>query len=123
MKKLLVGLFTLLSLTALAGDMEDKIEKDLYTKCPAITDGTVSIPVHEYDVDLEDKKIKLEVELRGDKTKAEFDKMDKAKVEAYASTIAKYVQEESKKNLPVEVEIKVDKEMLPDEKLYMNTFQ
>jgi phenylacetate-coenzyme A ligase PaaK-like adenylate-forming protein len=123
MKKLLIGLFAVLSLTALASDLEDKVERDLYAKTPAITDGTISVPVHEYDVDLKKDKIKVEVELKGDKSKAEFEKMDKAKVEEYAASLAKYVQEELKSTLPVQVKIELDRDILPDEDLYFKRFQ
>lgn len=94
----------------------------LMKKFPALTDGTTTINVHEYDVDLDHHKIEVKVELKGDALKAEYDKLDKAKLETLASEMAKYTQTESGKNLPVQFEIELDKDMLPDEVLYKNTF-
>lgn len=122
MKKLLLSLTVLLSLTAFANSKEDMIEMGLMNKYPTLTDGKTSINVHEYDVDLDHQKIKLKVELKGDNIKEEYNKLDKAKLEALASEIAKFSQTESGKTFPVYVEIELDKDMLPDETLYKNTF-
>ncbi|WP_448821793.1 hypothetical protein [Cetobacterium sp.] len=122
MKKLLLGLTVLLSLTAFANSKEDMIETGLMNKFPTLTDGQTTINIHEYDVDLDHHKIKLKVELKGDATKNEYDKLDKAKLELLASEMAKYTQTESGKTLPVYLEIELDKDMLPDEILYKNTF-
>ncbi|MEG0137330.1 MAG: hypothetical protein RR682_15195, partial [Cetobacterium sp.] len=48
--------------------------------------------------------------------------LDKAKLETLAAEMAKYTQTESGKTLPVYVEIELDRDMLPDEVLYKNTF-
>ncbi|MCQ8211106.1 hypothetical protein NON08_00785 [Cetobacterium somerae] len=122
MKKLLLSLTVLLSVTALANSKEDMIEMGLMNKYPALTDGKTTINVHEYDVDLDHHKIELKIELKGDASKTEYDKLDKAKLEELASEMAKYTQTESGKNLPVSLEIEVDRDMLPDEILYKNTF-
>ncbi|MDX8335630.1 MULTISPECIES: hypothetical protein [Cetobacterium] len=122
MKKIVLSLAVLLSLTTFANSKEDSIEMGLMKKFPALTDGTTTINVHEYDVDLDHHKIEVKVELKGDALKAEYDKLDKAKLETLASEMAKYTQTESGKNLPVQFEIELDKDMLPDEVLYKNTF-
>lgn len=122
MKKLLLSLTVLVSLTALANSKEDMIEMGLMNKYPALTDGKTTINVHEYDVDLDHHKIEVKVELKGDALKAEYDKLDKAKLETLTSEMAKYTQTESGKTLPVSLEIELDRDMLPDEVLYKNTF-
>ena len=38
------------------------------------------------------------------------------------SDMAKYAQNESGKNLPVHIEVEVDRDMIPDETLYKKTF-
>lgn len=122
MKKLLLSLTVLLSLTALANSKEDMIEMGLMNKFPTLTDGKTTINIHEYDVDLDHHKIELKIELKGDASKDEYDKLDKAKLEALAAEMSKYIQIESGKNLPVNIEIEVDRDMLPDEVLYKNIF-
>lgn len=122
MKKLLLSLTVLLSLTALANSKEDMIEMGLMNKFPTLTDGKTTINIHEYDVDLDHHKIELKIELKGDASKDEYDKLDKAKLEALAAEMSKYTQIESGKNLPVNIEIEVDRDMLPDEVLYKNIF-
>ena len=122
MKKLLLSLTVLLSLTTFANSKEDMIEMGLMNKFPTLTEGKTTINVHEYDIDLDHHKIELKVELKGDASKDEYDKLDKAKLETLASEMAKYTQTESGKTLPVYVEIELDRDMLPDEVLYKNTF-
>ena len=122
MKKLLLSLTILLSVTSLANSKEDMIEMGLMNKYPTLTDGKTTINVHEYDVDLDYHKIELKVELKGDELKNEYDKLDKAKLEVLASEMAKYAQTESGKTLPVSLEIELDRDMLPDKTLYKNTF-
>lgn len=122
MKKLLLGLTLVVSLTAFANSKEDRIEHDLMNKYPTITDGATAIKIHEYDVDIDHDKIKVKIELKGDQYKDEFLKVDKAKFEAIAAEMAKYAQTESDKKLPVIVEVELDRDLLPDETLYKNTF-
>ena len=122
MKKLLLTLTVLLSLTAFANSKEDMIEMGLMNKYPALTDGQTTINIHEYDIDLDHNKIELKIELKGDDLKNEYDKLNKGKLEALAAEMAKYAQTESGKNLPVHVEIELDRDMLPDETLYKNIF-
>lgn len=122
MKKLLLSLSILLSLTAFANSKEDMIEMGLMNNFPTLTDGKTTIDIHEYDVDLDHHKIKLKIELKGEASKEEYNKLDKAKLETLASEMAKYTQTESGKTLPVYVEIELDKDMLPDVVLYKNTF-
>lgn len=125
MKKFVLGLTILLSVAAMAKSKDDVIEKEMMTKFPSLTDGATTINVHKYDVDLHKKGSELKVELKGkDKElKAEYDKMNKAKVEEVAAQMAKYVQTQANDMKPVKVKIEIDRDALPDEVLYENTFE
>ena len=124
MKKVILGLTVLLSVAAMAKSKGDMIEKEMLTKFPSLTDGVTTINVHKYDVDVHKKSSEVKVEFKGkDKElKAEYDKMNKAKVEEAASQMAQYVQTEAKNTNPVKVKIEIDRDALPDEVLYENTF-
>ncbi|MGL5176217.1 MAG: hypothetical protein ACRC7F_07655 [Cetobacterium sp.] len=122
MKKIVLGLTILLSLTSLANSKEDMIEMGLMSRFPILTDDTTTVNVHEFDVDLDHEKIEIKLELKGVGRKEEFEKIDKTKLEAIMSDMAKYAQNESGKNLPVHIEVEVDRDMIPDETLYKKTF-
>ncbi|MGL4308464.1 hypothetical protein [Cetobacterium sp. SF1] len=122
MKKLILCLSILSSVAVFANAQEDKIEMELMKQYPTLTDGTTSINVHKYDVDLDHHKIELKVELKGENIESEFNKLEKAKLETVASEMAKYTQTESGKKLPVELEIELDKDLEPDQTLYKNIF-
>ncbi|MGL4653926.1 MAG: hypothetical protein ACRCZH_07325 [Cetobacterium sp.] len=122
MKKIVLGLTLLLSLTSLANSKEDMIEMGLMSRFPILTDDTTTINIYEFDVDLDHEKIEIKLELKGVGRKEEFEKIDKVKLEALMSDIAKYAQNESGKTLPVHLEIEVDRDMIPDETLYKNIF-
>lgn len=124
MKKVILGLTVLLSVAAMAKSKDDMIEKEMLTKFPSLTDGVTTMNVHKYDVDVHKKSSELKVEFKGNdkELKAEYDKMNKAKVEEVASQMAQYVQTEAKNTNPVKVKIEIDRDALPDEVLYENTF-
>lgn len=124
MKKVILGLTVLLSVAAMAKSKDDMIEKEMLTKFPSLTDGVTTMNVHKYDVDVYKKSSELKIEFKGNdkELKAEYDKMNKAKVEEVASQMAQYVQTEAKNTNPVKVKIEIDRDALPDEVLYENTF-
>lgn len=124
MKKVILGLTVLLSVAAMAKSKDDMIEKEMLTKFPSLTDGVTTMNVHKYDVDVHKKSSELKIEFKGNdkELKAEYDKMNKAKVEEVASQMAQYVQTEAKNTNPVKVKIEIDRDALPDEVLYENTF-
>ncbi|WP_297596062.1 hypothetical protein [uncultured Cetobacterium sp.] len=122
MKKLILGLVVLSSITAFAGERENKLEQALITKYPALTDGATSIKIHEYDVDIHRKRMEVKVELKGEKDKEEFTKIDKNKLETLVKEIVAYSQSESGEKIPVKVKIELDRDILPDETLYKQTF-
>ncbi|MGL4989189.1 MAG: hypothetical protein ACRCZO_07435 [Cetobacterium sp.] len=123
MKKIVLGMVLAISTLSFANGKEKAIEKNLMTKYPVLTDGVSSVTVHEYDVDVEKKKIELEVELNNESDKAAFNNLNKEKLEMLAKEMAKFTQDEAKKNLPVELKIKLDLNApLQDEVLYEKTF-
>ncbi|MCQ9627299.1 hypothetical protein HS141_10170 [Cetobacterium somerae] len=123
MKKLILGLLLATSVVSFASKKEKMIEKELMTKYPALTDGTTSIKVDEYDVDVDEKHIDLKIELKGTKDKEEFNKLNKEKLDALAAEMAKFTQTEAKHEVPVNLKIKLDLEKpLPDETLFKKTF-
>lgn len=124
MKKVILGLTVLLSVAAMAKSKDDMIEKEMLTKFPSLTDGVTTMNVHKYDVDVHKKSSEVKMEFKGNdkELKAEYDKMNKAKVEEVASQMAQYVQTEAKNTNPVKVKIEIDRDALPDEVLYENTF-
>ncbi|MGL4904435.1 MAG: hypothetical protein ACRC34_02910 [Cetobacterium sp.] len=123
MKKIVLGMVLAISTLSFANGKEKAIEQSLMTKYPVLTDGVSSVTVHEYDVDVEKKKIELEVELNNESDKAAFNNLNKEKLEMLAKEMAKFTQDEAKKNLPVELKIKLDLNApLQDEVLYEKTF-
>ncbi|MGL4357338.1 hypothetical protein [Cetobacterium sp.] len=122
MKKIVLGLTLLLSLTSFANSKEDMIEVGLMSRFPILTDDVTTVNVHEFDVDLDHEKIEIKLELKGVGRKEEFEKIDKSKLETLMADMAKYAQNESGKNLPVHIEVEVDRDMIPDETLYKNIF-
>ena len=63
MKKIVLGLTILLSLTSLANSKEDMIEMGLMSRFPILTDDTTTVNVHEFDVDLDHEKIEVTTQL------------------------------------------------------------
>lgn len=123
MKKLILGLLLATSVVSFASKKEKMIEKELMAKYPALTDGTTSIKVDEYDVDVDEKHIDLKIELKGTKDKEEFNKLNKEKLDALAAEMAKFTQTEAKHEVPVNLKIKLDLDKpLPDETLFKKTF-
>ncbi|WP_297597577.1 hypothetical protein [uncultured Cetobacterium sp.] len=122
MKKFLLLLSVLGSMTVLANSKEDMVEDGLMNKYSIITDGVNSVRIHEYDIDIEGKKIELKVELKGDDQKQEFEKLNKMKVREFFMEASKYTQTETGRNIPVEVRVELDKDLLPDEVLYKEIF-
>ncbi|MBC2855594.1 hypothetical protein H3N56_03665 [Cetobacterium sp. 2A] len=122
MKKIVILLSLCLSLTAFASKMEKQLEKELESKYGALNDGKVTLHIHEYDVDLEHNKIKVELEIKGKDGLKTFDEMDKAKFDEVAGNIAKYVKDQTKKTLPVEVIVKVDEDFVEHKYPYNKTF-
>ncbi|MGL6098246.1 MAG: hypothetical protein ACRCZ9_13105 [Fusobacteriaceae bacterium] len=123
MKKIVLGMVLAISTLSFANGKEKAIENNLMTNYPVLTDGVSSVTVHEYDVDVEKKKIELEVELNNESDKAAFNNLNKEKLEMLAKEMAKFTQDEAKKNLPVELKIKLDLNTpLQDEVLYEKTF-
>lgn len=122
MKKIVILLSLCLSLTAFASKMEKQLEKELESKYGALNDGKVTLHIHEYDVDLEHNKIKVELEIKGKDGLTTFDEMDKAKFDEVAGNIAKYVKDQTKKTLPVEVIVKVDEDFVEHKYPYNKTF-
>lgn len=123
MKKLVPLFLLAVSLVAFGSEMEKKLEKDLEAKYGALNDGKVTLKVHEYEVELEHNKIKLELEIKGKDGLKTFEEMDKAKFEAVAGEMAKYVKDETKKNLPVEVIVKVDEDFFEHKYPYKKVFE
>lgn len=123
MKKLILGLAILTSISAFAGEKEDRVEQALMAKYPAITDGTTSININEYDVDIHKSKMEIKIELKGEKDKESFAKLDKNKLETLVKDIVTYSQNEVGEKVPVKLEIELDKDILPDETLYKHTFE
>lgn len=122
MKKIVILLSLCLSLTAFASKMEKQLEKELESKYGVLNDGKVTLPIHEYDVDLEHNKIKVELEIKGKDGLKTFDEMDKTKFDEVAGNIAKYVKDQTKKTLPIEVIVKVDEDFIEHKYPYNKTF-
>ncbi|WP_297406086.1 hypothetical protein [uncultured Cetobacterium sp.] len=122
MKKVVFIFSFLVFSLGFASSVEDAIEDSLILKYPSISDGKTSIKVHEYDVDIDHHKIELKIEVKGDETKEKFEKLDQDKLEIYFTQMIKYIQKESKKSLPVELEVELDRDFHPDIDLYKNTF-
>ena len=123
MKKLILSLLLATSVVSFASKKEKMLEKELMAKYPALTDGTTSIKVDEYDVDVDEKHIDLKIELKGTKDKEEFNKLNKEKLDALAAEMAKFTQTEAKHEVPVNLKIKLDLDKpLPDETLFKKTF-
>ncbi|MGL6098118.1 MAG: hypothetical protein ACRC0G_00700, partial [Fusobacteriaceae bacterium] len=66
MKKIVLGMVLVFSALSFANEKDKSIEQSLMTKYPVLTDGTASITVHEYDVDIKKKKIELEIEFNNE---------------------------------------------------------
>nr|WP_307776115.1 hypothetical protein [uncultured Cetobacterium sp.] len=122
MKKVVLCLFILTSIISLSNSREDMIEKQLMEKYPSLTDGTNTIKVHEYDVEIKGDKTEVKIEIKGDSNKEVFEKFDQEKLGALFTEITEYAQTEITKPQPIELEVELDRDFAPDEYLYKNTF-
>lgn len=122
MKKLQIVFLLFGSIVAFGGELEDKIEMNLMKNYPAITDGTISLPIKDYDVDIKKNILKVEIEVREKDSSNIFDKMDKAELEKKLSQIADIVKKEASSTNNVNLKIEFEHDILPDKTLYKNTF-
>lgn len=122
MKKLQIAFLLFGSIVAFGGDLEDKIEMNLMKSYPTITDGTTSLPIKDYDVDIKKDILKVEIEVRETDSSNIFDKMNKAELEKILSQIADVVKKEASSTNNVNLKIEFEHDVLPDKTLYKNTF-
>lgn len=120
MKRLLLGIAILSSVSLYANEREDMVEKNLLTKYPALVSGVEKVDIHEYDVDIKKDKIKVKIELKGKDIKKEYEKLKKGDIDKETNEISKYIKDEIKESLPIKIKIEIDNEVLPDEIVYRN---
>lgn len=120
MKRLLLGIAILSSVSLYANEREDMVEKNLLTKYPALVSGVEKVDIHEYDVDIKKDKIKVKIELKGKDIKKEYEKLKKGDIDKGTNEISKYIKDEIKESLPIKIKIEIDNEVVPDEIVYRN---
>lgn len=122
MKKIMLILTVLTSVVALGDSREDMVEDQLMKKYPTITDGTNTVKIHDYDVDIDKGQIEIKIELKDDANKVAFGKLNQEKLAETFTEITKYAQTELTKPLPIELKVELDRDVYPDENLYKNIF-
>lgn len=107
MKKLKLALLILCSSVIFAGDLDDKMERNLMRLHPTITDGRFTFSVKEYDVDIDDNVLEVEIEI-SKRDSMNFNNINTQAFERNLSAIADTLRKNSGLNRDVKIKIELD---------------
>jgi hemerythrin superfamily protein len=128
MKKLLLGLTLLMSVTALADGpyeaQEEILERKFEMNHKVLTDGKEKLENVEYDLDIYENNVlvTLEVDTKIGKGDA-WEKFDKAKFDQLMEELVKEIRTDlNKDNIPVNISVELDRNFSDEEMVYNKTF-
>ncbi|MGL6167928.1 MAG: hypothetical protein ACRC0Y_06555 [Fusobacteriaceae bacterium] len=113
MKKLKLAMLIICSSVIFAEDLEDKMEINLMKMYPTITDGKLTFPVEEYDVDIEKDILEVEIEI-SKRDSANFNKVNSRALEKNLSKIANTLRKNLGMNQDVKIKIDLDDSFISD---------
>ncbi|MGL4977846.1 MAG: hypothetical protein ACRC5G_07495 [Cetobacterium sp.] len=120
MKKLVLVVMVMLSALVFGDYLEDKLEMKLTRNYPKLTDGKTNIFIEDYDVDIKKNRVEVEIKLARRQGREQFEKLNRDGLEKELQKMVADIKKELNGNIPVKIEIEVEKESFPSKKLYSN---